>query len=256
MAKESGLGARLWVAGVDLSGDAGELSRIATPRGVDNVTGIDKSAFERIYLGRDGEIAFQTFFNPAAAAAHPVLSALPTADIPITYGHRATIGAPAASMVAKQANYDGSREASGRFTLNVQALANSYGLEWGKLLTAGGQAILTGAPQTSGWDSGIATATEFGLQAWLHVLAFDGTDVTLAIQDSDDDDAGGVGDDYVNVTGAVFAQTTQAATSQRLETGRTQAVKRWLRVSATTSAGFTSVTAVVAAVKNGAAVTF
>jgi hypothetical protein len=254
--KASGLGARLWVAGVDLSGDAGEVNRIASPRGVDDRTGIDKSAHERALLGKDGEIAWNTFFNPAAGAAHPVLSALPTADVPVTYGHRATAGTPAASMVAKQIGYDGTRAAGGRYTLAVQALANGFGLEWGRLLTAGGQAILTGAPQTSGWDSGIATATEFGLQAWLHVLEFDGTDVTLAIQDSDDDDPGGEGDAYANVTGAVFTQTTLAVTSQRLQTARDASVKRWLRVAATTSAGFTSVTAVVAVRKNLSEVTF
>lgn len=259
MGKESGLGARLYVAGVDLSGDVGSLQSIRTPRGVQQATGIDKDAFERIYLTRDGGIDYSAFFNPETAAddppntqdrAHIILSALPTADQPVTYAHRAALGAPAASMVGKQINYDPTRGNDGSLTIGVQALANGYGLEWGELLTAGDAQLTPGAPNGAGFDSGIAVATLFGLQAYLHVLAFVGTDVTLSIQDSND---GGT-DPWANVTGAVFAQVTTAPGSQRLQTARNQAVKRWLRVAATGT--FTSVDVVVMVVKNTGLVVF
>lgn len=228
MAKSSGLGARFFVAGVNLSGDVGSLSGISQPRGMKPVTGIDKLAFERIHLLKDGSVSYAAHWNPTGA--HVTLSALPTADQPVMYCHRATLGAPAASMVGKQINYDGTRAQDGGLDLAVQSLANGFGLEWGELLTAGVQQT-TGAGALGGLDYGAAIGTTaFGLQSYLHVMAFTGTSATVAIQDSNDN--GGV-DPYVNVTGAGFAAVSTAPGSQRLQTGRTQSVKRWLRINVT-----------------------
>lgn len=247
MSKASGLGARFYVSGVNLSGDSGSLGNIATPRPVQEVTGVDKEAFERIYLTRDGAIEWSAFFNPASGQAHPVLSALPTADRPITYAHRASLGAPACSIVAKQIGYNPTRNANGSMTIDVQAQANRYA-EWGRILSAGTSQLTSGAPNGSGLDFGATIGTTaFGLQAYLHVLDFVGTDVTLAIQHSDDD---GSVDPYANVTGAVFTQVTAAPGAQRLQTDRDESIKRWLRVAATTTGGFTSVDVAVMVVKN------
>jgi hypothetical protein len=248
MAKSSGLGARFYVTGVDLSGDVGSLQTISTPRTVQDATGIDKSAMERIYLTRDGLVAYSTFFNPATA--HPTLSALPTADQPLTYAHRATIGAPTASMVAKQINYDGTRNQDGSLGFAVQALANGYGLEWGELLTAGDDTLASaGAITGLDYGAGIGT-TDFGLQAWLHVFDIDSGSATVAIQDSDD---GGT-DPWADVTGAVFTAASAGGTAQRLQTDRDESVKRWLRVNVTGT--FTNLDFAVAVAKNLSAVVF
>jgi hypothetical protein len=247
VAKQSGLGARLYVTGVDLSGDTASVAT-GSPRAVRDRTGIDKSAMERIYLRRDGSISYGAHWNPAGA--HVVLSALPTADQPVTYAHRPTIGVPAASMVGKQINYDGTEAADGGLDFAVNALANGFGLEWGVMLTAGDD-LLASAGAITGHDFGAAVGTTaFGLQAYLHVLDIDSGTATVAVQHSND---GGT-DPWANVTGAVFAGATAGATAQRLQTDRDESVKRWLRVNVTGT--FTNLTLAVMAVKNRAEVLF
>jgi hypothetical protein len=137
MAKQTGLGDNCYVGGYDLSGDIGSLSKISGAQAVLDVTGINKSAHERIGGLRDGGIDFTAFFNPAIGQAHPVLSALPRTDVQVMYFRGTAIGNPAAACVAKQINYDGTRGADGALTFAVQAQANAFGLEWGKQLTAG-----------------------------------------------------------------------------------------------------------------------
>lgn len=248
MAKESGLGARLYVTGVDLSGDVPSV-QISAPRGTKDTTGINKEAFERILLLKDGAIGYAAHWNPTGA--HVVLSALPTTDQPVTYVHRATIGQPAANIVAKQLNYDGTRAADGGLDFAVQAQANGFGLEWGEMLTAGEDTIAS-AGALDGYDYGAAIGTTaFGLQAYLHVFDIDSGSATVAIQHSDDD---GSGDAYADVTGAVFNAASAGGTAQRLQTDRDESVKRWLRVNV--SGAFTDLDLAVAVVKNRAEVLF
>jgi hypothetical protein len=89
MAKQSGLG---WTtASVD---DAGGVVRAiknditdldcATPRAVQDVTGIDKSAIERILLLADFSVNFNGVFNPTANAAHDVFKTVPSTSVPRT----------------------------------------------------------------------------------------------------------------------------------------------------------------------------
>ena len=137
MTKTSGLGDALYVGGYNLSGDIGSLGKIGGGPAALDITGIDKSATERIGGKRDGAIEFSAWHNPSASRAHPRLSLLPTTDTTATYCRGTTLGNPAAAQVSKQINYDGSRDADGNLPLAVQALANTYGLEWGLQLTAG-----------------------------------------------------------------------------------------------------------------------
>ena len=81
MAKSSGLGSGLIVGTANISGDVGELSTISTSRAMLDVTGIDKSAFERVLGRKDGAITFSSFWNTAAGQAHLTLSALPTTAV-------------------------------------------------------------------------------------------------------------------------------------------------------------------------------
>lgn len=239
MAKQSGLGDNLYVSGYDLSGDIGSLGSIAGPRGVTDVTGIDKSAMERILLGKDGAIEFSSWFNPSVGQAHDRLEDLPTTDQILTYCRGTVLGAPSASMVAKQINYDGTRAADGAFSFNTSAQANAYGIDWGRLLTAGKRTDTT-ATNGTGVDY-TDVSTLFGWQAYLHVFSFTGTSVTVTLQDSADNAS------FANITGGAFTAAT-GITSQRLEGGRTATVRRYVR--AITSGTFTNAVFAVGFTRN------
>jgi hypothetical protein len=242
--KSSGLGAQFWLDGYDLSNDIGSLSRIGGGPAALELTGINKSAFERSGGVRDGAMEFSAWHNPTAAQAHPVLAALPTTDRIATYAHSAALGDPAASIVCKQVDYAGTRGTDGSLSFAIPTPGNGYGLEWGVLLTAGKRTD-TGATAGTAVDSGAAT-TNFGLQAYLHVFSFTGTDATITIQESSDNS----GDAYANVVGGAFTEVTAAPVKQRIATAANLAVERYLKVTTTTSAGFTSLVFAVTAVRN------
>lgn len=248
MAKQSGLGDRLLVGGYDLSGDTNELSSIRGGPSPLETTGIDKSAYERIGGMRDGAIAWKSYFNKATDRAHLRLSPLPRTDTILSYLRGTTLGNAAACLNAKQIGYDGTREQNGQFLFDVQALANSYGLEWCRQVTAGPRTDTT-ATNGTGVDFGVGS-TAFGLQAYLQVTAFDGTDITIKLQESSDN---GAGDAWADVTGGSFGALT-AVGAARIETGRTLTVERYLRL--VTTGTFTSVTFAVAVARNDTEVTF
>jgi hypothetical protein len=208
---------------------------------------------ERIGGLRDGSLEFSAWFNPSEGRAHEVLSSLPTADRIATYCRGTALGSPAASLVGKQIGYDPTRGADGSLSIAVTAQANAYGLEWGVLLTAG-VVEHTDADEESGLDFGASSA--HGLQAYLHVMEFTGTDATIKLQESSDGDPGGVGDEYADVVGGAFAQVTSGPGAQRIQTARPLTVERYLRVVTTTSGGFDSLSFVVVVCRNRTAVTF
>lgn len=86
MAKSSGLG---WTtlsvddaSGTpqDIRNDITNLS-FATPRAVQDVTGIDKSANERLLLLADFSCTLEIVFNPAANKGHAVFSTVPSTSV-------------------------------------------------------------------------------------------------------------------------------------------------------------------------------
>ena len=86
MAKESGLG---WsVCSVDdasgtpraIVNDVTNL-QFATPRGVQDATGIDKSAYERILLLADFSVTLNGIFNDASNASHDVFKTVPSTSV-------------------------------------------------------------------------------------------------------------------------------------------------------------------------------
>ncbi len=87
-------------------------------------------------------------------------------------------------------------------------------------------------------------SSAFGLQAYLQVTAFTGTDVTVKLQDSANNSS------FSDLTGGAFAATTTAHTTQRIATSNSATVRRYVRVALTTSAGFTSLSFAVAYVRN------
>lgn len=238
MGKQSGLGAGFWLDGYDLSGDIGSLGRINSARAVTEVPGIDVSAMERLHTHRDGGLEFSAWMNKAAGAAHPVLKTIPSTDRIASYLHRkATIGAVACGLVCKQVSYDPTRGTDAALSWTVAAESNGYGLEWGQLLTAGKRTD-TGATAGAAVDME-AAATSFGLQAYLHVFSFTGTDATVKLQM--DDNSGFTS--ATDVTGGGFAVINAgnpAPHAQRIQTARNASIERYLRVTTTTSAGFSN----------------
>jgi hypothetical protein len=247
MSKTSGLGDGLLIDGVDLSGDTGGLGAIGSSRPTTGVTGIDKSAQERIHLTKNGRIEWQSWFNPAAAAAHAELSTLPLTDRIITYLRGRTLGNPAASMVGKQINYDPNRNADGSLNIAVQAQSNGYGLEWGRQLTAGFQTF-GGAGNGSGVDF-TDVSTDFGLQAYLQVTAISGGNLVVTLQDSSDGSS-----DWAAIGAGVAFPSTTVVGAARIQTGRTETIRRHLR--AVLSGTFTSATILVAVTRNTSSVVF
>lgn len=53
----------------------------ATPRGVEDVTGVDKSAMERLLLLADFSITLNGIFNDAANSSHDVFKTVPSTSV-------------------------------------------------------------------------------------------------------------------------------------------------------------------------------
>jgi hypothetical protein len=215
-----------------------------SPRGTNEVTGIDKSAFERLHAHMDGGIEFQAWFNKAAGQAHVNLAAsFPTAGRIASYLHRvSSANQPGFSLFCKQTDYAPSRGDDGSLTVAVSAESTDFGTEWGRTLTIGKRSDTTA---TNGTGVDFAAASSFGLQAWLHVFSFTGTSVTIKLQESSDN---AVGDAYADVTGGGFTVVSSAPQAQRIQTTRALAVERWLRV--VTTGTFSQCTFAVVVKKN------
>jgi hypothetical protein len=236
MAKSGGLGQRLYVHGVNISTDIQDVSDTGGGFTPLISTDITKLATAREIGGkRDGRAGFNAFFNDAVGQAHDVLSALPTTDVILSWLMSTNLGAPAFSLNAKQVDYNPNRDAEGQLLLATAAVGNSYGGEWGNTLTLGTR---TDAGATNGSSIDTVAGTNFGLTAYLHVLAFTGTDVTVKLQQSSDN---GVGDAWADVTSGAFTQVTGGAPfAERIQTARNQAVERYLRVVTVTTGGFSN----------------
>lgn len=233
MAKQTGLGDGFLLGTKDLSGSIQGFGAIGGGPAVIDVTDITQSAYSRLGGLRDGRIDWAGYFDPAVGASHDTLAALPRSDILATYTRGRSIGDSAASLVAKQVNYDGARGADGSFTFGISSVANGYGLEWGNLLTA---FLRTDTATTNGATLDQVAATSFGWTAFLHVTALTGTSVIVKLQDSAD------GASWADLAGGAFS-TVAGATSERIASGTSTAtVRRYVRAITAAAGGFTSVT--------------
>ena len=86
MAKETGLG--ITTLSVDDSVPAAQTIinditnfSFSTPRGVQDVTGVDKSAMERLLLLADASVDLNGVFNPAANQSHAVFKTVPSTSV-------------------------------------------------------------------------------------------------------------------------------------------------------------------------------
>lgn len=134
MAKTSGLG---WTTlSVDDASNAQQAIKndftniaFATPRGVYDWTGIDKSAFERGLGLADFTITFNGIFNPAANAEHDVFKTIPSTSVNrlITMVANAKTLAPTCVLT----DYALTRATDGNYTFQVPgSLANGVVPTW------------------------------------------------------------------------------------------------------------------------------
>ncbi len=85
MAKANGLGAAISLA--DASSDAQTITNdvtefsMSTPRAVQDITGVDKSAHERLQLLADSTFSLKGVFNAAANMSHAVLSSMSSTSV-------------------------------------------------------------------------------------------------------------------------------------------------------------------------------
>lgn len=245
MTKSGGMGDNFYVDGFDLSGDINSLSRISGGPAALDMTDITESAFERTGGLKDGAIEFVSYMNDSVGHATAVLKLLPTADTVLYYARGTTLGNQAACLNAKQVNYDPTRAADAMLTMQVQAVGNQYGLEWGTQLTAGKRQDTTATSPATGVD--FLAASSFGWQAYLQVFSFTGTSCTVTLQDSANNSA------FAGFTGSAFAAATGRST-QRLQGAAGSTVRQYVR--AITTGTFTECTFAVMFVKNEAVTAF
>jgi hypothetical protein len=85
MAKQGGLGEAITVT--DSSTSAQDITNditnwtLSTPRAVQDVTGVDKSANERILLLADISVTYNGVFNSSADKSHAVFSTIPSTSV-------------------------------------------------------------------------------------------------------------------------------------------------------------------------------
>ena len=109
MEKSSGLGQALFVQGYDISTDASALDGAGYNQEMLEITGIDKSATERVAGRLESTITVNGWFDNADDKAHEaytVSNKLPTGDRAVTYLLGTAISEPALFLNAKQASYD------------------------------------------------------------------------------------------------------------------------------------------------------
>jgi len=95
----------------------------ATPRGVQDVTGIDKAAFERLLLMADGTLTLNGVFNPDANMSHTVFRTVPSTSVQRTVS--IGIGGITLAMEMLFSDYQVTRSDSGELTWSVTGvLAN------------------------------------------------------------------------------------------------------------------------------------
>ena len=118
MAKESGLG--MTVAIDDSSGSARTISNDitnldwATPRNVQDITGLDKSAIERLLLLADFSVTLNGVFNDASNQSHDVFKTVPSSSVARTT--TITISGKVLACEAFYSDYALARSSSGELT--------------------------------------------------------------------------------------------------------------------------------------------
>lgn len=126
MAKTSGLGAAILVADAGsvvrtISNDITEFS-FGTPRAVQDTTGVDKSAHERLLLLADFTVSYKGVVNVAANMSHAVFSTIPSTSVTRSNSIAPTSNNSTPILVCNTlfSDYAISRSASGELTFDVK----------------------------------------------------------------------------------------------------------------------------------------
>jgi hypothetical protein len=126
MAKISGLGATVIVQ--DASAVARTISNditdftFGTPRAAQDITGVDKSAHERLLLLADFTVDFKGVFNSAANMSHAVFSTVPSTSVTRSCSIAPTSNNSTPILVCNTlfSTYDITRAAAGELTWNAK----------------------------------------------------------------------------------------------------------------------------------------
>jgi len=254
MTKTAGLDDCLFVDGYDLSGDIGAIQSLVKTFAEQIVTGLDKSAEERILLLENSEIGFANYYDPVSPGLHAILSDLPDADALVSYFRGVLLGAVTASLLGKQLNYGLSRGSDGSLVgASISVKSSGYPLEYGYSLTPGKyhSVIAEDLPGLDGTLCGYASdpASDDPTTFVLHMFTMTGAagdDVTVRIEHSDDD--GGL-DAYTTLIDFTNVDIAAVPTAERITKTVTQA-KKWLRVTTLTVSNYpTTVDFAVAAIR-------
>lgn len=219
MAKQTGIGAKLWAGAFDVSGDIGAINTIGSSRTLIDVTDIEDDAVSRLPGVADGSIDFTGFFDRAASTVHTTMgSAFGTANVQMTAALGTATGDIAASLIAQKANYNTTRGQDGSLAVAMTGQsAGGYGTDWGQLLR--GVSATPGTATTSA-DNGAATTT--GAAAYLHITNVAAGTVTISVVDSTDNVT------FVAVPGLSFTASSTAV-AERVATSATETIDRYLR---------------------------
>lgn len=239
---DSGLANALYIGGYDLTSQA-QAWNSSGPQATLDKTTINLKANARMGGKKSATIQVTSLFD-ATGATHVHESTLPTTDELFSLPHDTVLGSPVQTCLFKQIGYDPTRAEDGALTMKVDGQSTESVLDWGLLLTAGKR---TDAGATNGGSVDFGAAGAFGFQAYLHVFAFTGTDCTISLESSSDN---GAGDAFAAVAGGAFTAVTTAPQTQKIYSGRTDAVERYLRVKTATTGGFASITFTVAVTVN------
>jgi hypothetical protein len=139
MAKTSGVGITALTID-DSSGtarnvinDIGDF-QISTPRAVQDVTGVDKSAMERLLLLADASVTVNGFYNDAATTGlHSVLKTVPSTSVlrQMVFTITGTVGANTLTLETMITDYALTRASDGALTVTAPAvLANGAVPTW------------------------------------------------------------------------------------------------------------------------------
>ena len=136
MAKTSGLAATVLVddsssSAQTISNDVTEFS-FQTPRALQDITGVDKSAHERLMLLADASFSLKGVFNTAANMSHAVFKTVPSTSVNRNIKIEPTSGStPYLSCLCAVSAYDITRSAAGDLTWQVKAdLADGTTPSW------------------------------------------------------------------------------------------------------------------------------
>lgn len=140
MTKASGLTTSVTVddaagTGKDISNDITSFN-VSTPRGVQDITGLDKSAVERILLRADGNITMNGVYNASTAdKSHDVFKTVPTQSGTGTGATRTVVivypGTKTLTMECVLTDYQVSFGADGSLTWSVPGqIANGTAPTW------------------------------------------------------------------------------------------------------------------------------